>query len=197
MNDDDYQVTVKLPPGIHAEILAGRDIVTGGHLAYAIVWADRVGDTCPQCGQPVARVIDRCPVLLDTGAGQGGAIEEWSKQHGCGEWLSVDWFTAADTSGAAISLCAEALAVAHAEEIRDGRQKIRRRLERNLREALARLAEPLENGETAEDREHEVTTGGEVEPGVFREGSGWLAWDYDPAGDEEGITVRASDLAGS
>jgi hypothetical protein len=88
---------LELPSGTHAMVLTGRDVVTGEQLAYPVVWVDRSYCTCPRCGEPVARVVEECPVLLDTGAGQGGQIEEWSKQHGCGEWLSVDWEEVAAT----------------------------------------------------------------------------------------------------
>lgn len=82
---------IPLPPGTHATILTGRDVVTGQQLAYPVVWADRPYTRCPRCGDAVARTVNECPVLLDVGAGQGGAIEEISQQHGCGEWLHIDW----------------------------------------------------------------------------------------------------------
>ncbi len=80
-----------LPPYTHAAVLTGRDIVTGLDLHYVIVWADRSTGTCDQCNQPISMQVDECPVILNLGAGAGGAIEEPSKQHGCGNWLTVDW----------------------------------------------------------------------------------------------------------
>lgn len=80
-----------LPRYTHATVLTGRDIVVGGTIHNVIVWADRTTSTCDQCHQPIAMEIKDCPVLLDTGAGAGGAILETSKQHGCGNWLTVDW----------------------------------------------------------------------------------------------------------
>jgi hypothetical protein len=46
-----------------------------------------------------------------------------------------------------------------------------------------------------DDRDAEVLTGTETEPGVWREDDGRLAaWDYDPAGDPDPITVTESDV---
>lgn len=74
----------------HAVTLRGRDIVTGEQISKIIIWADRTYDTCPSCGQPI-NVSPGCPVNLNTGAGQGGRLEEWSQMHGCGQWLHIDW----------------------------------------------------------------------------------------------------------
>jgi hypothetical protein len=230
---------IKLPPKTHATILTGRDIVTGGDLAYAIVWADRPYDTCPLCHQPVEREITDPPVLLNTGAGVGGAIQEWSKQHGCGFWLSVNWteVTPSDNPDGESNDCshdqardddvecpscgaelladdeapnigqlvpglteldilhaAEKLAVQLNYEIGDQRQRIEKDLQKDLQHALARLAEPLADDETLDDRADEVTNGNETEPGVYRDGDQWLAWTYDPAGSGDCITVYAQDL---
>lgn len=89
-----------LPAGTHSTILTGRDVVTGEMLAYPVVWADRAYDACPNCGQGVEVVVEQCPVLLNTGAGQGGQIEERSQQHGCGEWLAVAWQQLPDDASA-------------------------------------------------------------------------------------------------
>lgn len=193
--------TLDLPAGTHAGVLTGRDVVSGEQLAYPVVWADRPYGTCPRCRQPVARVVEQCPVMLDTGAGQGGQIQEYSKQHGCGEWLSVDWDevrpgdqlaeVAEDDIVAAARLLAARLVAAIASE----RENIRRRLREDLQDALCRLAGPLEGGETAEDRADEVRTGSEVEPGIYQEGGQWVAWDYDPDGSGDTIAVDESDLA--
>lgn len=193
--------TIDLPEGIHAAMLTGRDVVTGEDLAYPVVWADRAYGTCPRCGQPVARIVEDCPVLLDTGAGQGGQIQELDKQHGCGEWLDVDWqeVQACEAAGGItaddVTAAAGALAAGLAAEITAERDRIRARLRADLRDALRRLAEPLEPGETPEDRAEDAGTGSEIDPGVCVEDGKWFAWDYDPAGGPEPIIVHASDLA--
>jgi hypothetical protein len=194
---------LELPAGTHAAVLTGRDIVSGQMLAYPVVWADRPYGTCPRCGQPVARVVGECPVMLDTGAGLGGQILEWDKQHGCGEWLSVSWQEVHSASpggdpGEPDTLAAAAeLAAALAAEVSAERDQIRVRLRGELQEALTRLAGPLDDGETPEDRAAEVRTGSEVGPGVYLEyGGHWLAWDYDPGGSGEAVTVSAEDLDG-
>jgi hypothetical protein len=193
--------TLDLPTGTHAAVLTGHDVVSGEQLAYPVVWADRPYDTCPRCRQPVARVVEQCPVMLDTGARQGGQILEYSKQHGCGEWLSVDWDEVrasdrlADITDDDVAAAARLLAARLAETIASKRDHIRMRLREDLQDALRRLAEPLEDDETAEDRTDEVRTGSEVEPGIYQEGGEWVAWDYDPAGSGDTIAVHESDLA--
>jgi hypothetical protein len=197
----DWLDALTLPAGTHAAVLTGRDVVSGEQLAYPVVWADRAYAACPLCGQPVARVVEECPVLLDTGACQGGRIEEWSKQHGCGEWLPVDWDQVpagdpvSDVTEDDVVAAARMLAARLAGAITAERGRIRERLLAELRDVLRRLAEPLEDGETSEDRAEQVGTASEASPGVYEEDGEWIAWDYDPAGNSETIAVDASDLA--
>lgn len=190
----------ELPAHIHATVLKGRDIVTGELLAYLVMWADRPYDTCPLCREPVSATVGDCPVQLDTGAGQGGAIREWDKQHGCGQWLDVDWRQVTADGGevtdANVRAAAADLLTKRQQRIADALREIEAELRKDLTGALARLAEPLDN-ETAEDRVDEVTTGSEVEPGVYLDDGEWLAWAYPPVirGGDGTITVYASDLA--
>jgi hypothetical protein len=199
--DADALSKLALPAGTHATVLTGRDVVSGLQLAYPVVWADRPYDTCPRCGQPVARVVGQCPVMLNTGAGQGGQIQEYSQQHGCGQWLSVDWSEVpasdrlSDVTEDDVAASARTFATRLAEAITLRRERIRRRLREDLEEALGRLAEPLDDDETEQDRARDVRTGSEVEPGVYSEGGEWVAWDYDPDGSGDTIAVRESDLA--
>jgi hypothetical protein len=177
-------------------VLRGRDVVTGDALARAVVWADRPYDCCPRCGEPVNRVVD-CPVGLNTGAGQGGRLEEWSKQHGCGRWLAVTWWEVTGSGAAGevtpddVVAAATELAASLAGAIDKERGRLRAKLHRELAWASARLAEPLEDGETFEDRAEEVRTGSKIDPGVYQEGGTWCAWDYDPDGSGDPITVYA------
>lgn len=187
--------TLDLPAGTHARLLTGRDVVTGLQLAYPVIWADRPYDRCPRCDQPVARVVDQCPVTLDTGAGQGGRIGEWDQQHGCGEWLGVAWAEVdGDPTEDDVVTAARQLAEGLAEAIAGQRASVRARLAQDLREAMGRLAEPLEDGETAEERAAEIRTGNEVESGIYLEDGSWVAWDYAPAGDGDTIAVHEADL---
>lgn len=79
-----------LPAGAHHQVLSGRDVVSGEmHYAH-VVWADRVRVECPRCGEPIPATVD-VPVVLNMGAGQGGRLDPASQQHGCGEWLGVEW----------------------------------------------------------------------------------------------------------
>lgn len=188
---------LNLPRHIHATVLTGTDVTTGEQLAYPVIWADRTERNCPRCDQPIEVEVP-CPVMLDTGAGQGGRVTDLSQQHGCGEWLGVSsaTFDEFDTTQQ-IEAEAHVLAEARAEEINGEREYMRRRLGAYLRTSLQLRAEPLEDGETQEDRDDEVTTGGEYSPGVYHDGTQWVAWDYDPDpdGDEtDVITVTAKDL---
>ena len=90
MIDTDWLDELTLPPRIHAELTGGPDVVTGEHIQVCIVWADRVETGCSRCRQSIAQDPGR-PAMLNTGACQGGQVEAYSQQHGCGEWLSVAW----------------------------------------------------------------------------------------------------------
>lgn len=190
---------LRLPAHSHATMLTGRDMTTGLPLAYPVVWADRPYDTCPRCGQPVPGVVENCPALLNTGAGQGGAIQEWDQQHGCGEWLAVSWCEVKpagdEVTEAEIQAAAEELSAEWQREVTAKTSRIVAALRKELAVALARLAEPLDEDETIEDRDEEVRTGSETQPGVYREDGEWLAWSYPPVQDgSDSITVYASDL---
>ena len=187
----------QLARGTHAAILTGTDVVTGEALAYPVVWADRPYDHCPRCNQFVGRDVD-CPVMLNTGAGQGGQIQEYSQQHGCGEWLSVSWkeiyFSTRDATEQDILDAAHELAADLAEEIAARQKRLRTQLREELAAALKRLREPLGEDETTEDRAGEMRTGSEIEPGIYEEHGVWLAWDYDPDGSGDPITVTEADV---
>jgi len=190
----------ELPHGIHATVLTGRDVVSGLELVYPVAWADRSYRTCPRCRQPVDRV-PACPVALNTGAGAGGQLEELSQQHGCGEWLAVDWAEADEIEG--VPATAQRLADRLVMFLDAERTRLRAGLITQLRDALTRLAEPLDVvvGEAIEDRRAEVETGSEVDPGVYlddrwadRSEWVWCAWDFDPDGSGETVAVYVEDL---
>lgn len=195
-----------LPARIHATVLTGRDVTNGETLTYPVVWADRLYDTCPRCDQPVNRVVNTCPAVLDTGAGTGGQILEWDQQHGCGEWLAVSWqqvrSDAAEPTVEDVKAAADQLAATVAADLATERRRLTKQLRTELQDALTRLAEPLADGETAEDRRREIQTGHQGEPGVDYEptfpGPGqtatWHAWDFDPDGSGEAIMVTEDDL---
>jgi hypothetical protein len=196
---------VKLPPYIHATILCGRDVVSGDTNEYVIVWADRAYNTCPQCRQPVHTEVD-CPIHLDAGACQGGQLLEYDQQHGCGEWLGVHSANIEPSDSPddspeiiegvtehAVLAAADKLSAARTADIAVQVATIQRRLRRDLRAALNRLAEPLGADETADDRADEITNGDEIQPGVYHDGGTWLAWDYHPEG-SDAITIYQADL---
>ena len=184
-----------LPPHVHATVLTDRDVVSGEDLAYPVLWCDRVYGVCPRCDEPVDREPD-CPVLLNTGVGMGGEIEEISQEHGCGDWLPVTWAELpAGADAEAVEAAAEKMAAQFCLERDDERARIRVQLTKMLRKGLARLAEPLEDGETIEDRRSELGDDDDTEPGLFFDNGQLTAWDYDPDGSGDCIKVSESDLA--
>lgn len=171
---------------------------TGGRTKRVVVWVDRSYDQCPRCCQPIPVVVDNCPVFLNA-----GKIEEWSQQHSCGYRLSVRWMEVTERSGEDptdddVLRVAAALTAERQEDISDACEAIRAGLRRELRAALVRRDEPLADGETPEDRAYKITTGSEVEPGVYRIGDDWVAWAWPPVpdADPETIVVCVSDLGG-
>ncbi|MEE1737007.1 hypothetical protein PUR49_10905 [Streptomyces sp. BE147] len=161
------------------------------------VWTDRAGVNCPQCFQPVRQdMTDHCPVPLDQ-----GELRLLDQTHHCGQWLDVTYAEVRGTGdGGEITVAdIERTARTLAERLSDERAHLRdrrtTRLRRELQAALVRLAEPLGEGETTDDREEEVSTGTDVEPGVFREhGDEWQAWDCDPVELHETLAVYEEDL---
>lgn len=181
-----------LPTGIHHQVLRGTDPM-GTAVEAHIVWAERTEDHCPRCHQPVD-VDPGCPAVLDAKACQGGQVLTRDMAHQCGEWLSVPWAAVegpGDIAETAAQLAAEreSAAAAAVEAIRDA-------LRVDLRDALARLGEPLEDGETRDDREDEVATGSEMYPGVWQSSPGvWEAWAPLPIEAEgECVIVTPEDL---
>ncbi|MEU1824221.1 hypothetical protein ABZ502_17560 [Streptomyces abikoensis] len=185
---------VSLPRGVHAAVLSDSAGPTDVWCPRIVVWANRSHSRCPGCGQPVAQDLSQdVPVSLNR-----GELQPYSQQHPCGEWLSILWsevsgtgeVTVVDVERAAHQLAAEV----DNEHVRL-RAAVEAQLRQDLKQALQRLAEPLAHQETREDREDEVRTGSDVEPGVYR-GEQWLAWAFDPTGiSSEPITVTERNLA--
>jgi hypothetical protein len=182
---------ISLPTGIHATVLHDRD--PNGQMAEAvIVWADRITDRCPQCHEPIPRVVETCPALLNGTACAGGQVEDLDQQHGCGCWLSVDW---CETTLDEVAAVAATMAADRQAEIVAERDRIRRRLRGELVEAMRRLNEPLDpetpdwDAETIEDRIEEISTSSN-EPGVWCEGGQWSAWDWDPGDDPGEVLIE-------
>lgn len=176
---------IPLPPHTQADALTARDIITGEPLTRVVVWADRPYDRCPQCEQGVSAVVD-CPVTLDAGAGQGGQIMEYSQQHGCGYWLSVDWTEVTghdgeDPTDTDIAAAAAQLAHRRQQHIADACQMIEAGLRRDLAAVLA--------------QEDKVSSGSEFHAGVYHDGTEWVAWAEAPVDDADAIVVCESDLA--
>lgn len=88
-----------LPRGTRVIVLGGRDIVTDEQLAATIVWADV---STPAAPGALSRSTARSRTAQCTSTLAWGGVVSSSltpQQHGCGEWLHVDWATmrAADT----------------------------------------------------------------------------------------------------
>lgn len=183
--------TLRLPTGVHATVLSARDIVDGTDLVHFIVWHDRPFGSCPRCDQPIQRE-PACPVNLNPGAGQGGALEDWDQMHGCGEWLSVRWDEAASIDD--IENVAATLKSEYQAELAELRDEVRRALAEQLKDVLDELAQPLVDGESEEERRDRLSVR-ETEPGVTVDENGVaLAWDEDPGGDGDSIFVAPEDI---
>lgn len=102
---------------IHTDVLTGRDVVTGLQLAYPVAWEERPIRSCPRCGQDVP-ADPGCPLILNTGAGQGGALEPVTQQHGCGEWLGIAYAEGRDGQDPA-EVAAELRAALQTEDTND------------------------------------------------------------------------------
>lgn len=112
---------LELPAHIHVEETGGRDVVSGEIVTAYVVWADRPTPECPGCGQDIGVEQPTAPAMLNMGAGQGGQVEEFSQQHGCGEWVAVAWVVLEDDlTPEHILTVAEALAWARNAEIAAG-----------------------------------------------------------------------------
>lgn len=184
--------SLQLPPHIHATILTDTD-VHGTHLAVPVVWADRTTSTCPGCEQRVSREVEECPLALDGGAGAGGQIENRDLAHHCGQWLPVlsqvvEVDIDSDDAVDQIEQAAAELEVVWWAELQRAKDRVTKRLIRQLRWAMDALSTPLDEGEDPLDRIGRVTdgirdTGEQVEPGLYLdpEAGAFVAWDYDPA----------------
>jgi hypothetical protein len=166
---------------LHVETLTTHN-AHGVPITATVVWADRPYTHCPLCHQGVDP--GHCPVTLDGGADGGQYLQTWSLQHGCGEWLTIDWAAVGDDETVD-------QVIAYVTASRDERAaKLRAdtvaALRRDLRIALDQLAD----GDDPDD----VTTGSLANPGIYRDGQ-WLAWAYDPTSrDGDTITVHEDDL---
>lgn len=188
---DDLLADRDLPPGVQAALLTTRTAATGTTAASVAVWGPAARH-CAGCDQHDRDPIRDCPVSLDPSF---GAPQVWSQQHGCGTWWGPPWETINLDGLVGIENVTDAvLGTARRIEAdvagRDAelRSAVVESLRSELTAALADLAagaDPVE-----------VTTGNELEPGVWHFEGRWEAWDYDPSSDAEGdtITVTEADL---
>jgi hypothetical protein len=173
--------------GTHADVLTMNDPATGQPMTRTIVWADRVDDTCPACGQPAPRMIDHCPVALSPDGSPYLRVDDHTR-HGCGAQLGVAWLEVSPSRPGQspteqdVLQASSELAVRLNATINGRRQVILARLRVDLLQALVRLAQPFAEGETSQDRAAEVSSGSMTSPGVRRHNARWEAWDYDPDG---------------
>lgn len=186
---DEVLAGLELPAGTHAAVL--RDVGNSGpYPPQIVVWTDRPYQACPLCRQPVQPDMSGHPLQLN-----GWFVEPFSQQHGCGQWLDFRWEVVAGTGDGGqetaddVLRLAEELAGALEESSGHEREQTRRRLRGELGAALERLAEPLEEGQTPQDRAEEVRTGSASDPGVYCDGGQWLAWDYGPGDAEDLVEV--------
>ena len=199
---------IALPAGIHA-CLYGEVRPYG--ISIVAVWADRPSAHCERCGQPsFATTIDDPWFVFDHHGEPEDAPHQCSN---CGavsghEWTTVpysddaegrDDLVAPGISAAMVEHAAAEMSASLTEARDDLAAEATQEARRDLINALTRLAESLGAGESADDRLAEVSTGSEVDEGVYFEGGVWMAWVYDPS-DNSGdtptdiLTVGHNDL---
>jgi hypothetical protein len=187
--------TDQIPPGVHSRLLTGRD-PNGCDIARVLLWVDRTYSRCPSCGQSITvDLSDLPPAVLNEGAGAGGAVESVSQQHGCGQWLGVDWrsIDVTDPTDEVFDralLTAEKMHIAWNAELNAERGLVEDRLNRVLKQAKEMLLEPLADGETRADRLAPLLRGSETEPGAYLDGDTVIVWDCDPADPSSTIGVQ-------
>ncbi|MFD7866016.1 hypothetical protein [Streptomyces sp. NPDC059783] len=193
---EDVLSRLDLPVGTYATVVHDQANSPEEWPPRIVVWTDRPYNACPSCGQQVPRDVSLLVQL------NRGSLEPFSQQHGCGQWLDALWEPVRGagegyeaTPDGVLRVAAELLDRLNSARV-DRRERIRARLRRELTAALHRLDEPLKEGETSEGRAEEVTTGNEIDPGIYRDGD-WLIWAYDPGEadiDAALITVLASEV---
>ncbi len=173
---------LELPAGVHVQRLTIRHVVHGGPESSVIVWGDRTYRACPRCNEPVAVEVVDCPAFKNPNDGQ---VWSTSHQHGCGGWLEVAWGElGGDASEAEIMAMVVEVAEWRAERIGEEKVRIRKRLLRELAEAM-----------DAPDLD-DALTGSEVQPGVFMADNGHpAAWDYHPTDEDATLIVDPDDVA--
>lgn len=200
---------------IAAAIEDRRDDVTA--IAYEMVdgttrlyLTRRALQTCGQCDQPLGHGRPGPLTWVDRGEEMG----THSHQHGCGMWNPPTEGVATlppeaepDDPGHDAQWSADqhretledeairALAQLDAE-VDQERGAALHDLRASLHQQLTYAMRELSRGTDPED----VTTGSEMEPGVFRDGDEWIAWDFepwllpDPDEGADSIIVTESDL---
>lgn len=152
-----------------------------------VVWSP-AAPRCPGCGQSGEGVRPADPPVWPDSLGVPVATD---KQHGCGAWWApvADRWVPGPVTVAALDAARREVLDDWTDYLDDLRDRRSARLARQLRDALDDLADGADGDA--------VTTGSDVEPGVYLDGdNGWVAWDWDPA-DQDGsetITVGEADL---
>ena len=187
---EEILANMTMADGIHAEVLSSSLASTGGHAAHLVVWGPALR-ICPECGENEWPADRPCPVTIDSGG--FGDLQMWSHQHGCGEWWSPPW-TSRDLSSWEPTEDGVREAIEEiAQAVREGDEAEVADVEGSLRELLADVLAMLAEGGDVPD----CLQGSELEPGVWRNGDQWEAWDFDPRDPEgaEAIVVTEHDLA--
>jgi hypothetical protein len=146
----------------------------------------QTSNRCGRCGQEIQVSRPGPVVSFDavTGAPNGGH----SHQHGCGEWnapeavaCDVDFDATEAGCEATIRRLVADLDAQVAEVVAEAEAAVKADLAGQIIAARARLSEPLDGDETAEDRLDELGDEGSLEPCVYLGGDQQLvAWDWSP-----------------
>jgi hypothetical protein len=162
---------------------------SGNESEARIFLTRRTRDTCIECGQPLPAGRPGPVTWFSQGQGQGTHNHE----HGCGVWnlpeevqLLVehdDLYKLDDLLAGLVDRLDTKVTTQQRESDATG---VRVDLIKELRTFL--------RSHEGDDEEDILPTGSDVEPGVYREGGRWVAWNFDPRDETETITVTEDDL---
>lgn len=179
-----------LPAGTQLQYFTGTD-ARGCLFEHIAVWADRPYAACPDCGEDVD-VVPGSPVVPNPGLMGGEPLSAVNQQHCCGTWLSVHVRELpGDATDEAVLAAATELAGIRAEELEQGRARIRAELRRQVRAAVDAFVEADQDDYLVACAIEEHLTGTDTEPGVYRRAEDGLlaAWAYGPLLEENDLII--------
>jgi hypothetical protein len=188
----DFLEDVRMPAGITAALVAGRNAATNSQVRHLVVSA-QVTCVCDSCGQQLPPWTAGDLAIVNESTGD---LTEWSRQHGCGQWARVVWETRRLPSDihdlqvvrSMLDSLVELVRGRLEEEQEALRTEASQRLRGDLVDALDLLVavaktpsdQWLHGATLLEEWQHRITAGSGTEPGVWVNGGQIEAWAFDP-----------------